>query len=96
MSTPILCPFCAILASQRTWHQPEQLRTNYITVSSGYTATTTVITYTYDPLNRLTNAAYSDDKFFTYAYDGVGNRMAYTETITQTVEVTELIALHTG
>jgi hypothetical protein len=71
-------------------------RTNYITVSSGYTATTTVITYTYDPLNRLTNAAYSDDKFFTYAYDGVGNRMAYTETITQTVSVTELIALHTG
>ena len=37
-------------------------RTSYITVSSGYTATTTTITYTYDPLNRLTNAAYSDGK----------------------------------
>ena len=29
-------------------------RTSYITVSSGYTATSTTITYTYDSLNRLT------------------------------------------
>ncbi len=63
-------------------------RTNYITVSGGYTATTTTITYTYDLLNRLTNAAYSDGKGFTYAYDAAGNRTAYTETITQTLVTT--------
>ena len=34
-------------------------RTNYITVTSGgYTTTTRTITYTYDPLNRLTGADY--------------------------------------
>ncbi len=75
-------------------------RTSYITVSSGYTATTTTITYTYDPLNWLTNAAYSDggrmysSASFAYAYDATGNRTVYTETITQTIAVTELIALH--
>ena len=64
-------------------------RTNYITVSSGYTATTTTITYTYDSLSRLTQAEYSDDgrmyssASFVYAYDAAGNRTAYTETITQ-------------
>ncbi len=63
-------------------------RTSYITVSGGYTATTTTITYTYDSLNRLTNAAYSDGKGFTYAYDAAGNRTAYTETITQTLVTT--------
>ena len=62
-------------------------RTNYITVSGGYTATTTTITYTYDPLNRLTEAEYSDGKSFAFAYDAAGNRTVYTETITQTVEV---------
>jgi YD repeat-containing protein len=39
-----------------------------------------VITYTYDPLNRLTGAAYSDDTFFAYQYDAVGNREALTTT----------------
>jgi PKD repeat protein len=55
-------------------------RTNYITVSSGYTATSTTITYTYDSLNRLTNAAYSDGKGFTYAYNAHcpdGERVCY-------------------
>jgi RHS repeat-associated protein len=37
-----------------------------------------VITYTYDPLNRLTGAAYSDDTFFAYQYDAVGNRETMT------------------
>jgi len=56
-------------------------RTNYITVTSAAPVqTTTVITYTYDPLNRLTGAAYSDDTFFAYQYDAVGNREALTTT----------------
>jgi YD repeat-containing protein len=81
-------------------HQPRSLtatgpggsdtraRTSYITVSSGggYTTTTRVITYTYDPLNRLTGAYYSAGGQFQYAYDdgrpwqSHGNHAAYTET----------------
>jgi len=64
-------------------------RTSYTTVSSGYTATTTVISYTYDALQRLTQAEYSNggrmysSSSFAYAYGAMGNRTAYTETITQ-------------
>ncbi len=39
-----------------------------------------VITYTYDPLDRLTGAAYSTGEVFEYAYDAVGNRTAMTTT----------------
>ncbi len=37
-----------------------------------------VITYTYDALNRLTAADYSDGTYFHYAYDSVGNRLSQT------------------
>ena len=40
-----------------------------------------VITYTYDPLNRLTGASYSTGESYVYQYDGVGNRMAMTDTV---------------
>jgi RHS repeat-associated protein len=33
------------------------------------------ITYAYDPLNRLTDADYSDGTYFDYTYDSVGNRL---------------------
>jgi len=33
------------------------------------------ITYTYDPLYRLTAADYSDGKYYHYTYDAVGNRL---------------------
>jgi len=36
------------------------------------------ITYTYDPLYRLTNTAYSDGTSFAYTYDAVGNRLTQT------------------
>ena len=36
---------------------------------------TTVITYTYDPLDRLVAADYSDGKYVHYEYDAVGNRL---------------------
>jgi PKD repeat protein len=44
-------------------------RTHYITISAGigYTTTTRVITYTYDPLYRLTGADYSSGERFEYA-----------------------------
>jgi YD repeat-containing protein len=41
---------------------------------------TRVITYTYDPLGRLTGAEYSTGERYEYAYDAVGNRTAYTVT----------------
>jgi YD repeat-containing protein len=49
---------------------------------------THVITYTYDPLNRLTAADYrsttltagSTGEHYEYAYDAVGNRTAMTKT----------------
>ncbi|MBN1314077.1 MAG: RHS repeat protein [Anaerolineales bacterium] len=47
--------------------------------------TTRVISYTYDPLSRLTAAEYSTGEIFGYAYDAVGNRTRMTETITSTV-----------
>ena len=36
------------------------------------------IDYTYDPLDRLTNSAYDNGKFYTYTYDAVGNRLTET------------------
>ena len=42
--------------------------------------TTRVITYTYDPLNRLVEADYSTGEQFEYGYDEVGNRVALTST----------------
>jgi RHS repeat-associated protein len=41
---------------------------------------TRTITYTYDPLHRLTGAEYSTGERYEYAYDAVGNRTAYTVT----------------
>ncbi|MDY7078888.1 MAG: RHS repeat domain-containing protein [Chloroflexota bacterium] len=51
-------------------------RTNYVTVTSGYTTPARVITYTYDPLGRLTAADYSSGESFEYRYDAVGNLTA--------------------
>lgn len=34
------------------------------------------VNYTYDPLGRLTEAAYSDGTYFRYTYDAVGNRLS--------------------
>ena len=38
----------------------------------------TVITYEYDPLNRLTAADYSNGDYYHYTYDAVGNRLTQT------------------
>ena len=37
------------------------------------------IAYVYDPLNRLTEANYSDGRFYHYTYDKVGNRLSVTD-----------------
>ena len=55
-------------------------RTNYITATAPEVVETRVITYTYDPLYRLTSAEYSTGESFAYVYDAVGNRTVLTET----------------
>jgi len=55
--------------------------------SAGTTTTTRTITYTYDPLNRLTGADYRSTELtagptgesFAYQYDAVGNRTVMTD-----------------
>jgi RHS repeat-associated protein len=47
--------------------------------TSAPAVTTRVITYTYDPLNRLTGADYSTGESFAYQYDPVGNRTVMTD-----------------
>jgi uncharacterized protein RhaS with RHS repeats len=42
---------------------------------------TRVISYTYDPLSRLTSAAYSSGECYQYSYDRVSNRTAMTTTV---------------
>jgi RHS repeat-associated protein len=49
---------------------------------------TTTITYTYDPLNRLKTATYSDGTSFQYTYDAVGNRLTETTTGSTTINYT--------
>jgi RHS repeat-associated protein len=52
-----------------------------ITVLNTLPPTTTVVSYVYDGLYRLTRAAHSTGETFEYAYDAVGNRTAYTRTL---------------
>jgi len=50
---------------------------------------TTALTYTYDSLYRLTNAAYGTANVFTYTYDAVGNALVHTRTVSgQTISTT--------
>jgi RHS repeat-associated protein len=55
----------------------ESRRSTYIGPIAGGVVTTT-LTYTYDPLYRLTRADYSTGEYFTYTYDAVGNRLTQT------------------
>ena len=41
----------------------------------------TTINYVYDPLYRLTEANYSDGRYFRYTYDSVGNRLTETKCV---------------
>jgi RHS repeat-associated protein len=56
--------------------------------ASGAVTTTQIITYTYDPLNRLTAADYSSGEAFAYEYDAVGNRTVFTQTLGSTTVTT--------
>src|SRR3972149_8228048 len=45
-------------------------------IPGGYEYEEVTIDYTYDPLYRLTAADYSNDDYFHYTYDAVGNRLS--------------------
>ena len=72
------CTFTVSLTATGPGGPDVQTRPNYITVSSGDLGdlVTTTITYDYDPLYRLSSAAYSSGEVYTYTYDAVGNRLA--------------------
>ncbi len=58
-----------------------------VTLPSNIAQQTVTINYTYDALNRLTSANYSDGNAFAYVYDAAGNVLQYTQT-TGTLNVT--------
>ena len=70
--------FTVTLTASRSGESDVETKPNYITVSSGDLGdlVTTTITYDYDPLYRLTSAAYSSSEVYTYTYDAVGNWLA--------------------
>jgi RHS repeat-associated protein len=53
-------------------------KTDYITATAPEVVETRVISYTYDPLYRLSGAYYSTGESFEYVYDAVGNRLVMT------------------
>jgi len=63
--------FTVTLTATGSGESDVRTKPNYITVSSGDLGdlVTTTITYDYDPLYRLTEAAYSSGEVHTYTYD---------------------------
>jgi RHS repeat-associated protein len=58
-----------------------------------------IISYTYDPLGRLTSANYADGNYFSYTYDAVGNRLSETTqfgTTTYTYDAANRLATVNG
>ena len=59
-------------------YRPAQNRTGEFASVEETTTQVITITYSYDPLNRLTAAVYSDDQSYQFVYDPVGNRVEQT------------------
>ncbi len=66
--------------------QPTPEPTDLPTPLPGFTDTT--ITYTYDPLYRLTAADYFNGDYYHYAYDSVGNRLTQESMVSNQSSVT--------
>ena len=75
------------LTIQTEWEGSHSSSTPIVALNS-LPPTTTVTSYTYDGLYRLTRAAYSSGETFEYEYDAVGNRLAYTRTLGSQVVTT--------
>ncbi len=76
--------------SQLAWQDDREGGWDLYTASLDHRYQVTHIQYDYDPLYRLVSADYSGDfdGEYAYAYDAVGNRTAYTTTITGTTVIT--------
>ena len=68
--------------------------TSYVTVTSGYTTAGRTITYTYDPLGRLSDAGYSTGESYDYTYDA-GDRSGRAATASPTAAPTERTTMTT-
>ena len=75
------------LTIQTEWEGGHSSSTPIVVLNSP-PPTTTVISYAYDGLYRLTRAAHSSGETFDYEYDAVGNRTAYTRTLSSQVVTT--------
>ncbi len=69
-----------------SFHQPQgfQIKSDAPASFFQQQQTTTTINYVYDPLYRLTSAAYSTGNSYQYTYDAVGNRLTASEQSTVT------------
>ena len=82
-NTPTDTPTFTPTASDTPTNTPTFIPTYTPTPSGPVT-----INYTYDALNRLTAANYSNGTTFTYAYDAAGNVLQYTQTTGATTVTT--------
>lgn len=75
---------------QLSWQDDREREWDLYTATLDRRYQVTHIQYDYDPLYRLVSADYSGDfnGEYTYAHDAVGNRTAYTTTITSTAVIT--------
>lgn len=72
---PVVQPVSYTESAPDTWHLiPGTLFSIHNPAFNIQTSPLT-ITYTYDPLGRLTAADYDDSTYFHYTYDAVGNRL---------------------
>lgn len=76
--------------TQRAWQDDSTGPWDLFTVSLDRSYQVTHIEYEYDPLYRLVNADYAGDfnGEYSYIYDAVGSRTAYTTTIPSTAVIT--------
>ncbi len=75
------------LTIQTEWEGGHSSSTPIVVLNSP-PPTTTVTSYTYDGLYRLKRAVYSSGESVEYEYDAVGNRTAYTRTLSSQVVTT--------
>jgi len=82
---PGLGNYTVVLTASTGTYSDSETKVGYLSVVP---PTTTLISYAYDGLYRLTSATSSSGESFKYQYDAVGNRTVYTQTIAAQVVTT--------
>jgi len=72
-NTPTIVPTSYPAGTSTPTLAPTSAPTDLPTPLPGYSET--IINYTYDPLNRITEADYSTGAYYDYTYDSAGNRL---------------------